>query len=100
MLCNEFIKAPILSTISFSSFAYSIVLTGFSMIFMYLLFHLASFSPFTTLAFSFKKVATSSAICLLDFYSAAAYKIYTITSTKGCLSSSIIASKTRDKSRQ
>ena len=59
MFCSDFNNGPTFITTSFKSLAYSIDLTGFSMIFIYLLFHLASFKPLTTLAFSLRKLLTS-----------------------------------------
>ena len=81
------------NTISLRSFDNSIYLTGYSMIFIYLLFHLASFAPFITRDFYLVKFNTSfyntlfSVSFPLVSISAFFSKSYMVNSTWGCLSS-------------
>lgn len=67
--------------------AISTCLTGFSIIFIYLLFHRASFAPFITLDFYYVKFITSVFVADLSWLLLFVSKICTVISTYGYLSS-------------
>ena len=81
------------NTMSLRSFDNSIYFTGYSMIFIYLLFHFASFAPFITRDFYLVKFITSLCNTLFAVslppvsISAFLSKSYMLNSTWGCLSS-------------
>lgn len=96
MLLRLFSKATITIWISIRFSAFSIYLTGFSIIFIYLWFHLASFAPFKTLDFYLVNSETSEVRTGESLLS----NIQTVISTCGYLSSAYSPSRILERSRQ